>query len=483
MSNEDVCNQNSNNKIMNNNLLCQSLENMENSDCFNDLKNDFIAPVSYSTVTVHYPKTKVFKVGQKRKASTSKKLEHSSGFKLRTVLQESHKVRIYGACFNPFLKDKNIFATCGDRYITVYECIDSESDSDCKHGLRPLVSYRDTQENFYCCAWSFDSKGNPLLAAGGKLGVIRVIDVGTGMEKKHYSGHGGAINDMKIYPQDPNMLLSASKDQSIRLWNIKTDICVAIFGGVEGHRDQVVTIDFHLEHPIFVSGGIDHSLLIWSLRKSETDRALKLSQTFDNNKENVSFPTVHEHFPIFITRDVHQNYIDSVQWFGDLIFSKSCQSELVCWKPGTLTETLETIMNSNTNRQPNEHEINVIILKEFTLKNCNLWFIRFCVDFNNSLLAYGNQNGELFVYKLKQDNINKVCCYQLPPADCCKQLIRQTIFNRDGSILIAVSEQSFVLRYDLESKSNSNAGDVNDDTTMDTSTTSDDYDKSSDTTS
>merc|ERR1712048_912197 len=37
--------------------------------------------------------------------------------------------------------------------------------------------------------------------------------------------------------------------------------------------------------------------------------------------------------PIAYTADIHDNYIDSIKYYGDLVISKSCEDEIKIWKP------------------------------------------------------------------------------------------------------------------------------------------------------
>ncbi|KAJ8314586.1 hypothetical protein KUTeg_006736 [Tegillarca granosa] len=241
--------------------------------------------------------------------------------------QEDHGQPIFGITINHYARDGDpvIFATVGHN--------------------RP-------EENYYCCAWTFDDvTGQPLLAASGCRGIIRIINPITLQCIKHFIGHGNAVNELKFHPREPNMLLSASKDHTMRIWNIKTNLCVVIFGGVDGHRDEVLSA-------------------IWKTDTEAIQDAVKHSYTFNADKSTRPFPTACEYFPYFSTRDIHRNYVDCVRWFGNFLLSKSCENCIICWKPGGISDTL---FKAN--------ETSVTMLHKFDYKDCDIWYMRFGIDY------------------------------------------------------------------------------------------------------
>ncbi|KAL8585801.1 hypothetical protein ACOMHN_037364 [Nucella lapillus] len=359
-------------------------------------------------------------------------------FKCTNFLKEDHGVPIFGiqVNLNSYDSDPAIFATTAHNRVTVYECQDGGK-------IKLLQAYCDpsTDENFYCCAWSFDPVTyQPILAAAGLRGVIRILSLSQIQCIKHFVGHGNAVNELKFHPRDCRLLLSVSKDHTLRMWNVHTDICVVILGGVDGHRDEVLSADFNQSGSTIVSCGMDHSLKMWKLDTPEIEKIIVESNKFNPAKGNQPFPTFVNHFPDFSTRDIHRNYVDCTRWLGQFVLSKSCENSIVCWKPGPV----DADVNSNTCLKADD---SVSILHRFDYRQCEIWYMRFCLDYQQKMMALGNQVGRTFVWDLDVDDPAQSKFTKLTHPKCTTA-IRQTAFSKDGNILLAVSDDACIWRWD-----------------------------------
>jgi len=353
---------------------------------------------------------------------------------------EDHKKPIFSIQFNRHVT-YDMFATVGANRITVYKIIDNI--------LEPVLCFADpsANESFYCCAWAVSLvhvriKETVLLAAGAN-GIIRIISPSNPHSIKYLSGHGGAINDLKVSPTNQELVLSASKDHSLRLWNIRTDVCIAIFGGVEGHRDEVLSSDFHCSGNKIISCGMDHSLKIWNFGK-DVMAAIELSKTFNDVLSKKSFPTVKKHFPTFSTRDIHRNYVDCVAWYGNFILSKSCENAIVCWRPGKLENSTDLSLPSKYTT-----DTTCSIMENFDVKDCDIWFLRFSIDSSMKYLALGNRIGKTYIFDLdSHDHDSKPIDRYTLSHSKCQSTIRQTCFSNNANILICTCDDGTIWRWD-----------------------------------
>jgi len=382
---------------------------------------------------------------QKKKKRKSNHNNPKLNYKCIGYWKENHGHPIFGVSVNHHLSDPDptVFATVGYNRVTIYEAMPD--------GIKLLQCYADpdTDENFYTCAWSWDSDtGRPVLAAGGCRGIIRLFSPASMNCIRHFVGHGNAINELKFHPQDPNLLLSVSKDHALRLWNVKTEHNIVIFGGVEGHRDEVLSADFNMDGSRIISCGMDHSLKMWRCDTDSIKAAIKLSYTHSTIKTKKNFPTELCHFPDFSTRDIHRNYVDCCKWFGDFVLSKSCENTIVCWKPGQLEQ--ENLKRSNQNEpDPKLSENKVTVIHKIGFKDCEIWFVRFSMDRYQKLMALGNQIGRTYVWDMDVPEPSQMA-YSVLSHPKCVSAIRQTSLSKDGKILICVCDDGTVWRWDKQ---------------------------------
>lgn len=347
-------------------------------------------------------------------------------FKLCGFVREEHGQPLFGAQFNPYLQDQKIFATVGSNRATIYQCVHSS--------ITPLQAYYDADqdENFYTCVWSYNpqTKETLLIIAGAK-GIIRVLGTSKMQCTMSFTGHGSAVNELKIHPSDVNLLLSASKDYALRLWNLQTAVCVALFGGVEGHRDEVLSADFNMEGKYILSAGMDHALKLWDLECDELKTTI--AKSYKHTKgSRVSFPVAQVHFPKHATREIHRNYVDCVRWFGQVALSKSCENNIILWKIAT---------DDKKEKSPFE------IMHRFEVPDCEIWYIRFGLDHKMQFMALGNQVGKIFIWDLTSEDVFKNRPHTLTHPKC-NAPVRQVTFSKDGSTMISICDNGTVWRWD-----------------------------------
>ncbi len=294
-----------------------------------------------------------------------------SGYRLCASINEAHEHPIYCVAFSPALHENDddgsksalkYFSTCAGQFIHVYEVDTAISDNNAETKEKSIMVrqvYRDVddEEEFYTCEFggrgitegkanasndkskaiyigdnqckqsrgtkrqrtNYDHdhsiydlslrQGPPLLCVAGKRGIIKVIDTVLQSLVMTLLGHGDSVNDLKCSPTNESLLLSGSKDHSIRLWNLQHGTLIAIFAGHDGHRGQVLSLSWHCSGTKFASSAFDNTIKLWNVSdrliagQAEKEGAA-IRRSFET-KRGDKFTTAIEQTPYFSTDSVH----------------------------------------------------------------------------------------------------------------------------------------------------------------------------------
>lgn len=371
------------------------------------------------------------KHGEKKALRNSKYLHP---YKFICKIKEDHGKPIYSVKFNFCdLRHRNMVATVGSNMASVYRMLENGQ-------IEHVLEFRDEnpEESWFTCCWSINEKtGAPLLILAGQTGVIQVLNCHTLRVEMQLRGHGMAINELCLHPLDNTLLASASRDTSIRLWNLKTGTNVITFAGDGGHRDEVLSVDINLAGDMLVSSGMDHAIKVWRLDSPDILQAIQKSHDapcpMPKSKEDWqewkprNWTKIIQQ-PDFSTTNIHHNYVDSVKWYGKMLMSKSTNEVIVLWQPQWIGK-----------------KKSIVIVDTFHYYDCDIWYIKFALDFRQNLLSVGNKSGCLFVWDVSRHPSPGPLRLQHPSN---VRAVRQVALSYDGSIVLGVNEDGTLVRWD-----------------------------------
>jgi len=156
--------------------------------------------------------------------------------------------------------------------------------SDCQLIVQSLSSQNHLQpykhkfnSDIYCMAFS---KDNNRLAIGDAYGNIHVLNIQKRILNELTGGHNLSVNSLAFSPKDPHILVSASFDKQIIIWDLNQH--KALGKTIREHVSHIEDIAFHPQGQFLASSGGDKYLHFWEFgQKNWVKRAKKIHSNKD----------------------------------------------------------------------------------------------------------------------------------------------------------------------------------------------------------
>ncbi|KAK4204093.1 WD40-repeat-containing domain protein [Triangularia verruculosa] len=247
-----------------------------------------------------------------------------SSFQLHEDIKEDDLAEFFDVKFYPYNPPgaPPVFAATSKKHVVVVRLVQTTDKDQNPCQIIQMIRDEDASANNYTCCWSKDPDTElPWLCVAGKDAKIKVYDIKRGNLVKTLVGHGGDISDLATSPACPTIIASASDDTTIKLWSLAKEHdkqpCICILGG-EGHQYNLLSVAFHNNGRYVLSAGHDQIINLWALPEFP--------------KEHLNVPII-LHFPHFSSSEVHNNLVDCVAFYGDLILSRAChEDKIVLWR-------------------------------------------------------------------------------------------------------------------------------------------------------
>lgn len=103
------------------------------------------------------------------------------------------------------------------------------------------------------------SPNGQMLASASRDGTVRLWDAATGTTKRTLKGHGNSVTAVAFSPNG-QILASASSDGTVQLWDAATGTAKQT---LKGHRGSVTAVTFSPNGQMLASASHDHTVRLW----------------------------------------------------------------------------------------------------------------------------------------------------------------------------------------------------------------------------
>ncbi|KAK3240882.1 hypothetical protein CYMTET_49314 [Cymbomonas tetramitiformis] len=362
------------------------------------------------------------------KTAAEDKLYHLKHSYLKTILKEHHCSPVRHLTFNRIDTDKrNIFATVGGSQASVYDDTHfGEFTAVMSQFTNEKTEYAEGGELTSCCwlstSGSEEEFGDSLLAVGGKDKCISVISSVKNRVISLLKGHDKAISTIAACAARPDLLLTSSKDGTMRVWDWEQEKCLTVF-----EANTVTAVAFDLDGTAVITGHSNGSLRLWDLPLKEMPGAKRKRETaYESVAARVSMREASR--LLQLAENGHERAVDCLRMLSDgRLITKSVDGRIYIWQ------------YNNTTPLNRIHAMKVPGCPQTTD-----YFSSFGVTTSGDFLAAGNNSGEVYVFNTTSGT--KVANFSPTKVS---DTVRACEISDDCRHVLAVFGDGFIWRYEF----------------------------------
>ncbi|KAG6451132.1 U5 small nuclear ribonucleoprotein 40 kDa protein [Manduca sexta] len=212
-------------------------------------------------------------IGTREKAVVTSSVPRTSNLYAPIMLLEGHQGEIFTAKFHP--EGKHLASAGFDRQIYLWNVY-----GQCEN---VMVMKGHTGAVMELC---FSPDGSHLYTCATDT-TVAVWDVPTGTRIKKLKGHASFVNSVSGARRGPELLVSASDDNTIKLWDARKRNPIASFD----NSYPVTAVLFNDTAEKIISAGLDNIIKVWDIRnnqisykvKGHTDTVTGLALSYDGS--------------------------------------------------------------------------------------------------------------------------------------------------------------------------------------------------------